>query len=206
MPPPPLLSLRRLGGGWSAVSAAGGRGGRGSLSGRPGRISRRRRRRPRWGRAAEAARASCCALSLGLLARSYCPKNGPAQVFLGGAPAREGRAGEGRGWGNLARESGPGLSLAFKGARCAFYGSNPPGRERAGRVAEPRKARVNGAPGLSSGAFRGARAADPLLERGALALLPQPVLTPAADKERITLQEKKVRRLNSSNRSNSKAF
>lgn len=104
--PPPLLSLGHLGGGWSAVSAAGGRGGRarsrggrcgsrGAGGGGRGGVSRRRR-----------LELSGCALALGLLARSYCPKNGPAQVFLGGARAGEGRAGEGRGWGKLASELG----------------------------------------------------------------------------------------------------
>lgn len=66
MPPPPL-SLGHLGGGWSAVSAAGGRGGRGSLSGRPVRISWRGRRRPRWVSRRRRLELSGCALALGLL-------------------------------------------------------------------------------------------------------------------------------------------
>lgn len=83
------------------VAAAGARsrggrcGSRGAGGGGRGGVSRRRR-----------LELSGCALGLGLLARSYCPKNGPAQVFLGGALAREGRAGEGRGWGKLAPELG----------------------------------------------------------------------------------------------------
>lgn len=56
-----------------------------------------------------------CALAPGLRARSYCPKNGPARVLLGGARARGGE-----GVGRVGSGVGASTSLAFKGARCPF--------------------------------------------------------------------------------------
>ncbi|XP_019489118.1 PREDICTED: H/ACA ribonucleoprotein complex subunit 1-like [Hipposideros armiger] len=114
--PPPLLSLRQLGGGWSAVSAAGGRGGRARSRGGCG-VSRRR---PGRGLAAEAARA------VGLRARSGAPRwillpqKWPRTSFSRRRTGRGGKGGRGKRVGKVGFRAGPRGSLAFKGARCPF--------------------------------------------------------------------------------------
>jgi hypothetical protein len=94
--PPPVLSLGHLGGGWRRLVRLGLRLSEAGAD-HAARAKAAARVESRGGGSS-----SGSALALGLLARSYCPQNGPAQVFLGGAQAGEGRAGEGSGWGNLA--------------------------------------------------------------------------------------------------------
>lgn len=148
MPPPPL-SLGHLGGGWSAVGAAGGRGGRGLAlpeAGLGGGVSRRRR-----------LALLGCALAPGLRARSYCPKNGPARVLLGGARARGGER-----VGRVGSGVGASTSLAFKGARCPFS------RPLAARAGMGRREGKQGCAGAWPAApeFSAQRALPPWLEQG----------------------------------------
>lgn len=105
-----------------------------------------------------------CALAPGLRARSYCPKNGPARVLLGGARAREGLGGVGSG-------VGASTSLAFKGAAALF----PALAARAGMGRREGKQGCAGA-WPAAQVFRAARAAAPLgWSRGRRAPLPRHV-------------------------------